>query len=86
MLRHVTSCCVALVKKPDGAGEFLWIPEDPVSRIHSPHPHVGVPGIFSDLIRSVHFLKKERRARSNENLPHLFIPGKTEVLVPEFAV
>ena len=44
-------------------GEFLWIPEDPVSQIHSPHPHVGAPGIFSDLIRYVHMLKRERDVR-----------------------
>ena len=67
-------------------GEFLWIPEDPVSQIHSPRPHVGAPGTFSDLLRSVHMLNQERRAGSNGKLPHLFIPGKTAVLVAEFAV
>ena len=31
-------------------------------------------------------LKKEWDAESNGTLPHLFIPSKTETLVPEFAV
>ena len=31
-------------------------------------------------------LKREWGAESNGNLPHLFIPGKTAILVPEFAV
>ena len=40
-----------LVKNPDGTdinpcGEFRWGPEDPISQIHSPHPHVGAPGSF----------------------------------------
>ena len=30
-----------------------------MSQIHSPHLHVGVPGIFSDLLRSVQMLKRE---------------------------
>ena len=48
-------------------GEFLWITEDPVSQIHSPRPHVGAPGIFSDLLKSVHMLKREReRERERE--------------------
>ena len=38
-------------KNPDGTdiypcGEFRWSPEGPVSQIHSPHLHVGAPGIF----------------------------------------
>ena len=41
-----------LVKNPDGTdinpcGEFRWSSESPVSQIHSPHFHVGAPGIFS---------------------------------------
>ena len=28
----------------------------------------------------------KRKAESNGKLPHLFIPGKTAILVPEFAV
>ena len=67
-------------------GEFLQSPEDPVSQIHFPYPHVGAPEIFSDLLRSVHILKRERGAESNGKLPHLFIPGKTAALVHEFAV
>ena len=40
-----------LVKNPDGTyfnpfGEFRWSPEGPVSEIHSPHLHIGTPGIF----------------------------------------
>ena len=31
-------------------------------------------------------LKREWSAESNGKLPHLFIPGKTGALVPEFAV
>ena len=31
-------------------------------------------------------LKREWGAESNWKLPHLFIPGKTATLVPEFAV
>ena len=31
-------------------------------------------------------LKRERGVGSNDKLPHLFIPGKTESLVPDFAV
>ena len=39
-------------------GEFRRSPEGPVSHIHSPHLHVGAPGIFSDLLRSVRMLKR----------------------------
>ena len=66
-------------------GEFRWSPEGPVSLIHSPHFHVGSPGIFSDLVRSVQMLKREWGAESNGWVSHLFIPGKTAALVPEFA-
>ena len=52
--------------------EFRLSPEGPVSHIHSPHLHVGAPGIFSDLLRSVQMLKKEWGAESNGKLPHLF--------------
>ena len=54
--------------------------------MHSPHLQVGVPGIFSDLLRSVQMLKREWGAESNGKLRHLFNPGKTAALVPEFAV
>ena len=67
-------------------GEFLRSPEGPVSQIHSPHLHVGVSGIFSDLWRTFRMLKREWNAKSNEKLPHLFIPSKTATLVLEFAV
>ena len=67
-------------------GEFRWSPEGPFSQIHSPHLHVGAPGIFSDLLRSVQMLKREWGVESNRKLLHLLIPGKTAALVPEFAV
>ena len=57
-----------------------------VSQIHSPHLLVGAPGIFSDLLTFVQILKREWGAESNGKLPHLFIPGKTSALVPEFEV
>ena len=66
--------------------KFGEIPEGPVSQIHSPHLHVGAPGIFSDLLRSVKMPKGEWNAESNEKLPHLFIPGKISALVSEFTV
>ena len=31
-------------------------------------------------------LKRERGAESNRKLPHLFIPSKTAIVVPKFAV
>ena len=31
-------------------------------------------------------LKRDLGAESNEKVPHLFIPSKTAMLVPEFAV
>ena len=67
-------------------GEFRWSPEGPVSRIHSPQLHVGVPGIFSDLARTVQILKREWGVESNGKLQHLSIPSKTAAWVPEFAV
>ena len=66
-------------------GEFRWSPEGPVSRIYSPHLHVGAPGIFSELLRSVQMLKREWGTESNGKLPDPFIPSKTATLVPEFA-
>ena len=56
------------------------------AQIHSPHLHVSVPGIFSDLLRSVQMSKREWGAESNRKVPHLFIPSKTATLVPELAV
>ena len=41
-----------LVKNPDGTdifnpcGEFRWSLEGQDSQIHSPHLHIGAPGIF----------------------------------------
>ena len=66
-------------------GEFRRSLEGPVSQIHSPHLHVGAPGIFSDLLRSVQMLKRERGAGSNGKLPHLIIPSKPATFVSEFA-
>ena len=48
--------------------------------------HVGAPGIFSDLLRSVQMLKREWCEESNGKLLHLSIPSKTAAWVPEFAV
>ena len=68
------------------SGEFRWNPEGSVSQIHSPHLHIGAPGIFSDLLRSVQMQKSEWGAESNGKLPHPFFPSKTAALVPEFLV
>ena len=65
---------------------FWWSPEGPASQHHSPHLYVGAPGIFSDILRSVHMLKREWGAESNGKLHTYSIPGKTAVLVSEFAV
>ena len=54
--------------------EFRFSPEGPFSQIYSPRLLVG---IFSDLLRSVQMLKRERGAESIGKLPHLFIPSKT---------
>ena len=67
-------------------GEFCWSLEGPVSQIHSPHLHIGAPGMFSDLLRSVQMLKREWGAESNGKLLHLFIHSNSATLVPEFAV
>ena len=67
-------------------GEFRWSSEGPVSQIHSPHLHIGAPGIFSHILRSVQILKREWGAESNGKLPRLFIHSKTATLVLEFAV
>ena len=67
-------------------GEFQLSPEGLVSQIQSPHLHVGAPGIFSNLLRSVQMLKREWSAESNGKLPQLFITSKTANLVTEFAM
>ena len=53
--------------------EFRWSPDGPVSQIHSSCLHVGAPGIFSNFLRSVQMLKRER-VGWNGKLPHLFNP------------
>ena len=65
----------------------------PSYQIHSPHLHAGLPGIFSDLLRSVRDVKERERERgrgrgaeSNGKLPYLFILSKTATLVPDFEV
>ena len=73
-----------LIFKP--CGEFRRSPEGPFSEIHSPHLHAGVPGIFSDLLRSAQMLKSEWGVESNGKLPHLFISSENAAWVPEFAV
>ena len=67
-------------------GEFRWRQDGPDNQIHSLHLHVGVPGIFSDLLRSVQMLKRAWDAETNEKILHLFIPSKTATLDPEFAM
>ena len=67
-------------------GEFRWSPEGPVSQIQSPHLHAGVPGTFSDLLRSVQMLKRTWGVESNGKLPHLSIHSKTATWVPELTV
>ena len=64
-------------------GEVLKVA---ASQIHCPHLHAGAPGIYSDLLRSVQMLKREWGAERNGKLPHLSIPSKIAVWVPEFAV
>ena len=59
--------------------EFRRSPEDPVSQIHSPSLHAGVPGSFK-------MPKREWGAKSYGKLPRLFILSKTATLVPEFVV
>ena len=56
------------------------------SQVQSPHLHVDAPGIFPDLSRSIHMLKREWGTESNGKLLHLLILGKTAASVPEFAV
>ena len=67
-------------------GEFRWSPEGPGSQMHSPHLHVGAPGIFSDLLRSVQMLKRDWGVEKNGKLLHLSIPSKTAAWVSEFVV
>ena len=55
-------------------GEFWRNSEGPISQIHSPHLHIGAPGIFSDFLRSIQMLKRKWGAESDGKLPHLFNP------------
>ena len=54
--------------------------------MNSPHLHDSVPGIFSDLLRSVQRLKGEWSAESNGKLLKLFVPNKTATLVLVYAL
>ena len=83
-ISDLTKTLIELLFNP--YGEFWWSPEGLVSQVHSPHLRAGVPGIFSDLLRSVQMLKREWDVESSGKLPHLLIPSKITTLVPEFAV
>ena len=61
--------------------EFRWSPESPVSQTLSPYLHIGVPGTFSDFLRSVQMLKREWDGESNGKLLHLSIPSTTAASV-----
>ena len=65
---------------------FSEVRRGPGSQIHSSRRLAGVPGIFSDILRSVQMLKSEWGVENNGKLPHLFIPSKTTTLVSEFVV
>ena len=58
----------------------------PVSQIHSPHLHVGAPGIVSDLVRSVQMLKREWGSESNGMLQHLFNPYREFIVLKRVAI
>ena len=60
--------------------EFQWSPEGPVSQIHSLHLHVGAPGIFTDLLRSVQMSKREWGGESNGMQLHIFNPSLNCIL------
>ena len=81
-----------LVKNPDGtdiipSDEFRWSTQGPGRQIHSLHLHVGAPGIFSDLLRSAHMLKRDRMVRKATGSCRTYsISGKTAALVDKFAV
>ena len=69
--------------------ETSLVPEDPFSQIHSPHLYVGAPGIFSDFLRSVQMLKRERESgvrKATGSYRTYSIPGRTAALFHEFAV
>ena len=55
-------------------GEFRRSPDGPVSQTHSPHLHIGAPGIFPDLLRYVQMLNRYWGVEGNWMLLHLFNP------------
>ena len=63
-------------------GEFQWSLEGPVSHTHSPHLHVGAPGIFSDLLRSVQMLERVGCRKQWEATAPIY----PYLLIPEFTV
>ena len=67
-------------------GEFRLCPEGPVNQIHSPHLHVGAPGIISDLLRSVQMLKRDGVRKATGSYRTYSFLCKISALVPEFAV
>ena len=81
-----------LIKNTDGTDIYpLWrisvkSGEGPVSQIHSPRLHAGTPEFFSDVLKSVQMEKIQWGGERIGKLLHLFIPSKTTILVPEFAV
>ena len=67
-------------------GEFRLSPEGRVSQIHS-QILAGVPGIFSDLLKSVLMLERDSGVRKETGSYRTSsFPGKTAALVPEFVV
>ena len=88
-----------LIKNPNWTNIKLlsWISVKPaVRQIHSPHLHADAPGNFSDLLKSVQMLNRERERERGEERRGVrkatgsyriySILGKTAVLVPKFAV
>ena len=77
-----------LVTNPHGTDvmNFGEVRRAQLAKIHSPDILADAPAIFSKLSRSVQTLKREWGAESNGKLPHLFIPSKTPILLPEFPV
>ena len=66
------------------SGSLIW---SKPCQIHSPLLHAGAPGIFWELLRYVQMLKRDSEVRNAmRSYPHLFIPNKTETLIPEYMV
>ena len=65
----------------NSCGEFWWR-----SGGHSPHPHVGAPGFFSDLLRSGSDARKWVGCRMQREVTAPIHPWLNFSLVPEFAV